>query len=628
MRRPRFATAPAVAGMVAATMAVAAAYAGAMHGPFVFDDHNTLVYNTGIRRIAPLRHFLSSNRPLTDFLFALTAHFGGGTPAAHHAVSIVLHMANVWLVWALGLRLLSLAGPPGRQSESGRRGRRVRAGGREGASPAWPGAAGVAAVAAAWFGLHPLQTEAVAYISSQSELLASLFYLLGVLFYVQACTARHPRSRLAAAAAIPLATTAAIASKEMAATLPLALLLVDLCFVQRRTAVPTRQRLGVASLSLLPFLAAVPRLWDLAFSASTAGFRLGRIGPMEYLLTQPGVIGRYARLTVLPLGQCFDYDWALVRSAASPSFWLPAAGVLGLVTLAARLRRRMPLACFAVLWPLLILLPTSSVVPLADPIAERRMYLALAGPLLLAAELLARACGRLGRRRVALAAGATLIAAVLGWATARRAQLWGDPVELYAASAACAPGNPRARLNYGATLLNAGRLEDAARELRAAKTLYEQGASIHAFDRVGAFIHYNLAVIEFARGHPDRARPLFVRALELGGRFVGLRPMASFYLGHIARRAGRWDEALQYYEDAYANAVTDVRQTIRLHLAQALAVNGRVEEARAHLKAILKRNPENATAIRILQQLDARGTAHAPPATRRSPEEAPQLVMP
>src|ERR1039458_10617651 len=50
-------------------------------------------------------------------------------------------------------------------------------------------------------------------------------------------------------------------------------------------------------------------------------------------------------------------------------------------------RRRYPLACFGLFLTLILLAPTSSIVPILDPLVERRMYLPLIGLILIGCEI-------------------------------------------------------------------------------------------------------------------------------------------------------------------------------------------------------------------------------------------------
>ena len=114
--------------------------------------------------------------------------------------------------------------------------------------------------------------------------------------------------------------------------------------------------------------------------------RLGRvlgdagIAPWPYLLTEAGVLAHYLRLCFVPAGQCLDYGWPVARNV-----WqvLPGAlVVLPLLVGTLWALRRKPALGFLGTWFFLILAPTSSVVPFADPAFEHRMYLPLAAVVL------------------------------------------------------------------------------------------------------------------------------------------------------------------------------------------------------------------------------------------------------
>jgi hypothetical protein len=269
--------------------------------------------------------------------------------------NIILHTVNALLVYAwLGMML--------------------GAGGR-GAGP-WP-----AWLAAVFFAVHPLQVEAVTYISGRADLLATSFGLLALIALAGAYRNRtRPLLSASLAAATLLAAIAAAASKETGVVVPIALIVqASLLYGGMRAAFRAHP-------ILLPCLVAPWVLTALLLAtypehAQTAGLAFGRseygISPRTYLYTQAGVILRYLRLVVLPYGQVFDYDWPVVASFRAALF--PGLVLLSCAALGAFAGRRSRLYPFAVLWVFATLAPTSSIVPIADVIAERRMYMPLVG---------------------------------------------------------------------------------------------------------------------------------------------------------------------------------------------------------------------------------------------------------
>ncbi|MGE0519945.1 MAG: hypothetical protein AB7P78_13205 [Candidatus Binatia bacterium] len=569
-----------------------ALYLPCVYGEFVYDDLNSVAQNGLIRSLTPLTSFLVSTRPLTDFSLALNYAAGGLSPRPYHATHLLLHALNALCVYALAWIAL------GRPALAGRYGMARRA---------------IAWAAGALFAAHPLASETVAYVSSRSEVLAAAWYLLGVLGYAVGATSDSPRARRAGALLVPVAGAAGLASKEIVVTLPAALLLFDWALLAGGDWRRTRPRWRLIGLATAPIAIVGMALLVRAYLGSsplnaygaTAGPSFDRFTGIEYALTQFGAILHYLRLAVLPIGLTFDYEWPLARSPWSPGVLVPAVLLSALVVAAWRARRAQPLFTFGVLWTFLTLAPTSSVVPIADLVVERRMYLPLAGLMLCAAAWLYDLTGQLPggwRRHPAAYAGVValplLLFAVLTW---QRAALWGDAIALHEDGVRRAPENPRVRLNLGVTYLNHGRLEPALAALIEAKRLYDRGESVHAFPRIGAFIHYNLGATLIGLKRYDQAEPHLTRSVELGGQYVALRPVAYLLLSRVAAQRGDWDtaaahigEALRYRDDP----------NWRVEFAEITWRSGNPIGARMIVDAALERYPGFRRAEALRRRLD------------------------
>ncbi|MFI5394438.1 MAG: tetratricopeptide repeat protein [Candidatus Binatia bacterium] len=570
---------------------VVALYAPTADAPFLFDDQTSIVFNPGVQKVSPLlARFLSGNRPLTDLTFALNYAHAASQTRGYHAVNIALHAANGLLVYAvarLALGSPAVAMVPG------------------GAAP-W-----LALGAAALFAAHPLQTETAAYVSGRSEALASGFYLLTVLLYAIAARTRQRLARLALVTALLLTCAAALASKEMAATIPAGLVLYDWCFVAGGSWRDLRRRWPLIAVTLIPFALGVPILLRRDYHTPSAGFNFSGFGPWDYLLTQWGVVLHYLRLTLVPIGLCFDTEWPLAKTLWSPAVLASLGLLLGLVLVAVLAVRRQPVLTFAILWVLVVLAPTSSVVPIADLVAERRMYLALMGPVLLAvvaawqvAGLAAGARRRASLRPLVCGLLTVTMVAALSLLTTGRVRVWADPVALQEDTVAKAPTNPRAHLNLGAVYLDRNRLDAAELEVLEAQRLYERGESVHTTDRIGGYIYLNLCSVLYRRQQLDAAAQHCQRALQLGRSFVPLRSLANLYLGQIATRQQQWPVAIGHYRAACWDDVPTIRTYALLHLADAYWRSGQSDLARQSLNVVLREDPKNPEAVRLQQVLD------------------------
>jgi hypothetical protein len=101
--------------------------------------------------------------------------------------------------------------------------------------------------------------------------------------------------------------------------------------------------------------------------------------PWHYLLTQFQVVWRYVFLLVAPVSQSIFHSVRLVTSPFDVMAAMGATGLLLVVVLAVRVRRHLPLVTFGAAWFLLLLVPSSSVIPLQELMSEHRAYLASAG---------------------------------------------------------------------------------------------------------------------------------------------------------------------------------------------------------------------------------------------------------
>jgi len=576
-------TTPAWLHAVAALTLVGLAgliYYPALSGEFVFDDNNAIQQSLLVRKILPLARFLThSNRPLVDFTYALNYAQGGYDTWWFHFTNIAIHALAALLVYALAVRTLRLPSLTARYG---------------------PWSQPIAWTVAAIFVSHPLATESVAYISSRYESQAGLFYLLTMLICSVAVTSPNNSTRKWARYSIPVTTALALACKEIAATIPLALLLYDYIFVAAGDRRATRTRLGTIGLSLIPLLLGGAYLVLRAFASGTfntpykqsAGFGFERYTPLQFLATEVGVILHYLRLCFVPTGLTFDYDWPL-RSPFELAAIVPMMVLIGLVVLAVRTIKSQPLFSFALLFTLLVLAPTSSIMPLADLAVERRMYIPLAGFSLFAAGLLAdlarRALGSNGLS--ALAIVGLIVVAGASFRSQARAVLWGDHLLLYEDAVKKAPGSPRVRLNLGVIHMNAGRHDEAHRVLFEAKELFDKGISIHAFPRIGAFIYYNLGAIQFIRHDYDDAEKYMAKSIEVGGQYVALRPRAYAVLAQIYRNRGDNQKAIAAFREALKYNHDYPEWTYAL--ADALVSEGEYEEARQLLFQIHRLHPED-----------------------------------
>lgn len=422
----------------ALALAVLVAYANALAGVFQFDDYNVIVQQGAVHSLHAWWQSMPGIRPLLKLSYA--ANWALDERALGFlALNLAVHGANTLLVFQL-LRRLSP---------------------RLGVAPDAVG--GVAWIAALIFALHPAQTEAVTYISGRSVSLMALFALASVWAWLEADGAARPTAWRVASAAL---FAAALAVKENAWALPLAVLLCETArptFRWREVLAGCVWHAGVllafaVSVLLLP---AYARLLQASLHTRSMG---------ENLLTQVNGVFHLVTRPLLSLAVNIDPDLPVYKALAPDLVW-KAAVLASLLVAACWSWRRFPGARwvgFGVLWFMVWLIPTNSILPRIDVANDRQLYLAMPGPALLSAVLLARL--RAHRPRVAMLTAAVLLL-VLTSATMRRNDDYRSEVALWQRTSQASPNKARVWNNLGFALQQAGDAEGAKRAYRQALLL-------------------------------------------------------------------------------------------------------------------------------------------------------------
>jgi tetratricopeptide (TPR) repeat protein len=473
------------------------------------------------------------------------------------------------------------------------------------------------AVAVIWV-VHPLQTEAVTYLSQRAESLMGLFYLLTVYCFIRSVEGARTSNillrpvgqaqgdegqaeRRTPNAESPttnyelpttemrrlsgyspslwmLASVGAclfgVMCKETIVTAPVMVLLYDRTFVTGSFRESWRRRwryyLGLASIWLLLFA----RLRS-GFQGQGVGFDQGVTG-WNYALTSCRSILLYLKLAIWPHPLILDYGTNVIHQAVEG---LPYVLVLAaLVTATAIAFWRWPAAGFVGAWFFVILAPTSSIIPVAgQPTAEHRMYLSLAAVILLVVLGLYNLMGR--RSLVLLAA----LAVGLGLLSARRNEDYRSALSICKDTIAKCPENARVYCGLGDALADLGQAEDSIAAYENALRISPDFADAHA--NLGAVLidipgrlpeaidQFRLAV----RSKPDHAKAHF---------YLGMA--WSNTPGRLADGIAEFQEALRIKPDS-----ADINCALGFSL---LKMPGQSLDAITHFKEALRITPDMAEA--------------------------------
>jgi hypothetical protein len=357
----------------------------------------------------------------------------GMNPAGYHRTNLLLHLANALLLFGLALQLSRRPDVGGPAPTEGR--------------PYAVWAALAAFAAAAFFALHPLRVESVAWITERRDLLCGLFCLLTVQAYLR-YVERTGGRRWAAYVLALAAFAAALLSKGLAVVLPGALLALDLGPLRRLDPDPRRWRLDAwrpLLLEKVPFLflsalVAAVTLWAIAPVMSESKVA----GPEHRLLAAGFGLSFYLEKTFAPLAIPFQIPTTdLLTFAANPAVAARGAGFLALLGLAvcAWWRWRRPHVALSLAVFTLFVLPVSGLFQAGPQLAAHRYtYLAGLSLALLVGGLVLRGSRlRSLSAQVAVALVVVAVAGSLTKATRSQVALWRDEVTFCRAAVEAAP---------------------------------------------------------------------------------------------------------------------------------------------------------------------------------------------
>lgn len=414
--------------------------------------------------------FSTDYYPVTYISLAVDHWLWNGRFAGYHVTQTVLHAINAGLVLLLVWR--------------------------------WTKNRPVASLVACWFAWHPAQVESVAWIAERKNALGTCFVLLAWLAYLRAAAgdcrrepARGPSpagcqkpragSRLQSgwrASAVFLFTLAAL-SHALVIVMPALLILYEVCIARTR------------------WTDALRRTWLFFVPAGFAAW-LRILGHHEssQLAGNFSSVWDGARAMLQALG---EYLTTLVYPVRLNNFYVerpsnPALGgaLVWAAVWAVAIWRERRWGWFAAGWFLIALLPVLQLVPHPTIRADRYLYLAMLGPLLLIAlSLPARGVKVVG------AAGAIWFAAL----TCIRLPAWHDGRTLWTDSVRKDPQSAVAHFSLAGYALGAADLPAAEQHARRAVELNPGFAQAH--ERLGAVL--------LMSGKPAEARQHLATALRL-----------------------------------------------------------------------------------------------------------------
>lgn len=571
-------------------------YWNSLNNPFHFDDFHVISENPAVRGISDIPSFfldpttfslLPGNRdyrPIFLTSMALSWQAGGGQTLPFHLTSVTIHLGNVLLLFFIIRLFFFTKGGMGK--------------GFSDQTKEWAALAG-----AGIFALHPLATEPVNYITSQSVLLAAFFYLLSFYLFLTIYWCESSRSkawlwvrRIGSYAAYLLA----FFSKPIVITLPANLLLWELLLGKNseEQAAPTSllARLTRRLRKHMPF-------WGLTLFAlgirqlllATPFYSPARSIMIHYLTQTKALVLYYLKHAFFPTSLNVDPEFPLSHSLFEGSVAFSVLVLLAIGVLLFR-KRRHRAAVFWTLWFPMCLLVTTYLGILPQLVNEHRVYISMAGISALAALFFAWLRETFPVRISDLAIGprsgkvlVTLLVftiwGLLALTTRARNEVWASDFTLWQ-DAALNDGTWRAHMNYGLALEDEGRSDEAFEQFKKAVELFP-----------GAYSHINLGLAYIRREAFQEGIFHLRQAVELWPDL----PEAHLYLAYGLEKNGRIQDAEKEYLWAIrlrANYLKGYRLLGEFYERQ-----GKPRDARQAYQKLVELDPSQAWAQERLNRL-------------------------
>lgn len=433
-------------GLLAAFALTVVCYWPSLGGPFVFDDIPNLEPIGARGGLVSADHYFEFiatsragplGRPLSLASFALNAKSWPTDPRPFRVTSLILHLINGMLLFALARRIFSLSKD---QLTADR----------------------LALMCVAVWLLHPLLVSTTAYVIQRMTLLCTLFTLAGLLCYMRGRSQLpvHPaRGWLWIVAGMGGFGLLAVLSKETGVLLPLYALAIELT-VYSSFKTGARHRNLLMAMLVAPVIACISYL-VVDWGSISSRFQFRSFTVAERLMTEAVILVDYLRQIVAPelsgLGIIHD-DYPVSTGLMSPVTTLLSMLVIAsLVTLAIATRKKFPLVSLGILWFFAGHSLEAGPLPL-ELYFEHRNYLPLLGPLLVFATLLQAANPKVRR---ALIFGVALFIAAESFMTWQSAKTWGSESRFQRIALLEHPDSLRAQQYYVNGLIQAGQYREA-----------------------------------------------------------------------------------------------------------------------------------------------------------------------
>lgn len=593
-------------------------YYPSLHYPFQFDDLANIVKNFSVRSGTFSFYFLTGTRWISNWLNSLYYSWGQYKPFNYRVGNIAAHIiAGILLYYVIMLLCV-------RQKHDSFlfRNRFI-----------------IATVTAGLFLLHPVQTQTVSYIiQGQLEGLAALCTLSMLFFFLLYTQAQTTMAKIIYLLALYSCALVISGTKEIGIISPLLVLMVDWFFVAQGDWHLLKNRWLVHVGIFVAVFGMYLYYLKPSYFTQILGLKMElhnnmgnqltdkvqhKITPLWYCMSEFKVILHYIAIFFWPFTISVDYDWKLVDGFWSFDCFVPLIMLLFLVCcLLIRLRRKSTdVIAFCCLWFLIAVLPRSSIVPGTELLADYKTYLASVGIFLLCALGVAFAIRYLSEK---IKAPSLLVALVVvpviliptGYGLYQRNLVWSSAELFWENILQNAPGKARAYNNYGVSLCEAGKNEQAIPLFLKAISLdavysdpynnvaVAYGALLRYDDGIEALkksiaIHplqpeayNNMASFYIEKKEYEKAQELLKKALRLRPHYG----KAHFNLGRVLQALDQKEDAWRHFKACCMQADFDTEFGFAAYAQSSMQLK-KYDDALFAYKKLIELSPANTSSV-------------------------------
>lgn len=545
------------------TLLVLAIYGRSLFNDFVLWDDNLLVLENSISHGLSFENIGKAFTtydpdlyvPLTFISFQINYLIGGLHPFIYHLTNVLLHTGSTILVGWVVLLLAGRSSPPRSEGWLSKK-------------------KSVAVFTALLFAVHPINVEAVAWVSARKDLLSGFFFLLSL-----GCFLRFRENGRRNWYGLSVGCfLLGLLSKVSILGLPFILLLCD-WYQGRRI---TKRTL----IETAPFF-----LLSISFGIASI---FGKMGGSQTMFAKL-LVGAKATVfsllhLVIPVGYSVVYPFTGEALILRIDLLLPLIAVIAVSIAVTFKRKRFPAVCFGWWWFMVMIAPSfltaakgKDVISALYVTSDRYVYLASVSVFLVAALLLEWIPGLTSRVRLVTIA---VIVIILGNLSAMQSMVWKNTDALLSHTLAIYPDSEIAHNNLGAYYDSLGKHDLAAREYTAA---VESGGTSDAW--------FNVGVTAMQEKRTKDAITAFTKAVEMRPGFA----IAQINLGALLIDTGRLQEAVDHL--LIAQTVDPGNVAVYLNLGVALEKSGNITDAVSAYEWALKVDPGNSFAQQKLAAL-------------------------